>query len=91
MRGGPGAERTAGPGAGGVAAPRELTLQAPALDPRPDPSGRRVAYVSGGALRVANLGPDDEGGTGDRVIAGPSDTPGSNAGVTYGLAEFIAA
>ena len=91
VSGGPGAEKTAGAGAGGVAAPRELTLQAPALDPRPDPSGRRVAYVSGGALRVANLGADDEGGTGDRVIAGPADTPRSNAGVTYGLAEFIAA
>ena len=90
-RGGPGAERTAEPGAGGAAAARELTLQAPALDPRPDPSGRRVAYVSGGALRVANLGANDEGGTGDRVIAGPADRPGSNAGVTYGLAEFIAA
>ena len=91
VRGGPGAERTAGPGAGGVAALRELTLQAPALDPRPDPSGRWVAYVSGGALRVANLGVDDEGGTGDRVVAGPADAPESNAGVTYGLAEFIAA
>ena len=50
-----------------------------------------MAYVSGGALRVANLGADDEGGTGDRVIAGPADAPGSNASVTYGLAEFIAA
>ena len=74
-----------------MAALRELALQAPALDPRPDPSGRRVAYVSRGALRVANLGANDEGDTGDRVIAGPADTPGSNAGVTYGLAEFIAA
>jgi dipeptidyl-peptidase-4 len=34
---------------------------------------------------------DDEGGTGDRVVAGPADAPESNAGVTYGLAEFIAA
>ncbi len=90
LRGGPGAERTAGAGAGRMAAPRELALQAPALDPRPDPSGRRVAYASGGALRVASLGADDEGGTGDRAIAGPADT-GSGAGVTYGLAEFIAA
>ena len=84
-------------GAGGVAGPRELALVTPALDPRPDPAGRRVAYVSEGALRVADLGaggeagPGDEGGTGDRAIAGPGDTPGNNAGVTYGLAEFIAA
>ena len=93
LRGGPGAEGTAaaGAGTGRGAAPRELALRAPALDPRPDPSGRRVAYVGGGALRVANLAADDEGGTGDRVIAGPPDTPGSSAGVTYGLAEFIAA
>src|ERR1700759_1597175 len=38
------------------AAPRELTVQTPALDPRPDPAGARLAYVSGGALRVAALG-----------------------------------
>ena len=84
-------------GAGGVTGPRELALLTPALDPRPDPAGRRVAYVSGGCLRVTDLGaggeagPGDEGGTGDRSIAGPGDTPGNNAGVTYGLAEFIAA
>ncbi len=84
-------------GAGEVAGPRELALVTPALDPRPDLAGRRVAYVSGGALRVADLGaageagPGDEGGTGDRAIAGPADTAGNNAGVTYGLAEFIAA
>ena len=83
--------------AGAVAGPRELALVTPALDPRPDPAGRRVAYVSGGALRVADLGaggeagPGDGGGTGDRSIAGPGDTPGNSAGVTYGLAEFIAA
>ena len=84
-------------GAGGVTGPRELALVTPALDPRPDPAGRRVAYVSGGGLRVTDLGaggeagPGDEGGTRDRSIAGPGDTPGNNAGVTYGLAEFIAA
>src|SRR6201996_5206712 len=30
-----------------AAAPRELTVQTPALDPRPDPTGQRLAYVSG--------------------------------------------
>ena len=69
---------------GGPAAPRELPLQSPALDPRPDPAGQRVAYVSGGGVRVAAL----RGGAGaDRAVAGPEDNPG----VTYGLAEFIAA
>ena len=69
-------------------APRELAVRTPALDPRPDPDGRRVAYVSGGALRIASLDGDAalEGG-GDCVLAGPGDTPG----VTFGLAEFIAA
>ena len=69
---------------GGPAAPRELPLQSPALDPRPDPAGQRVAYVSGGGVRVAAL--RGEAGA-DRAVAGPGDNPG----VTYGLAEFIAA
>jgi dipeptidyl-peptidase-4 len=76
--------------------PRELAVRTPALDPRPDPGGRRVAYVSGGALRVAGLGggPAAAPGTaaaapetGDRVLADPGDAPG----VTFGLAEFVAA
>ena len=74
-------------GAGGVTGPRELALLTPALDPRPDPAARRVAYVSGGALRVASLGAGDEAGAGDWALAGPEDNPA----VTYGLAEFIAA
>ena len=50
------------------------------FDPRPDPTGASVAYVSGGDLRVTNL---DEG---DRLVAGSDDPT-----VTFGLAEFIAA
>ncbi|HWG65419.1 MAG TPA: prolyl oligopeptidase family serine peptidase [Streptosporangiaceae bacterium] len=61
---------------------REVPLHTPVLDPRPDPSGKRVAYVSGGALRVMDLG-----GAADTVLADPGGVPG----VTYGLAEFIAA
>jgi dipeptidyl-peptidase 4 len=67
---------------GGPASPRELPLRSPSLDPRPDPAGQRVAYVSGGGVRVAALSGGD-----DRAVAGPEDGPG----VTYGLAEFIAA
>ena len=92
--GGPAVAAGTGDGAAGTgdgaAAPRELVLQAPALDPRPDPAGQRVAYVSGGALRVASLdgaGIGDKACTGDRAVAGPADTPG----ITFGLAEFIAA
>jgi dipeptidyl-peptidase 4 len=61
---------------------RELGASSPAIDPRPDPTGTRVAYVCGGALRV--IGVD---GSGDIALADPAGTPG----LSYGLAEFIAA
>ena len=41
----------------------EVPVHGPALDPRPDPAGRRVAYVSDGALRVADLPVRFEGRT----------------------------
>jgi dipeptidyl-peptidase-4 len=69
------------------AGPRELTVQTPALDPRPDPAGRRLAYVSGGALRVAPLDPAGPGAGNDHAVAEPADEPN----VFYGLAEHIAA
>ena len=61
---------------------RALPARAPALDPRPDPAGRRVAYVCEGALRVTDLATGD-----DTEIIGPAGEPG----LSYGLAEFIAA
>ncbi|MDN5860860.1 MAG: DPP IV N-terminal domain-containing protein, partial [Pseudonocardia sp.] len=61
--------------------PRLLDSPGGVIDPRPDPSGSRVAYVSGGALRVHDL---ESGST--TVLAEP-DAPG----VTYGLADFAAA
>ncbi|MBN6050454.1 S9 family peptidase [Nonomuraea sp. RK-328] len=71
---------------------RPVAAAEPVLDPRPDPTGRRVAYVSGGALRVVTLpSPEDaagpvrpEGGE-DRAVAVP-DGPE----VTFGLAEHVA-
>jgi dipeptidyl-peptidase-4 len=60
---------------------RELPAAGPVIDPRPDPAGSAVGYVSGGALRV--IAAD---GSGDRALAEP-DGPD----VTYGLAEFVAA
>ncbi|MBO4275398.1 DPP IV N-terminal domain-containing protein, partial [Microbispora triticiradicis] len=60
---------------------RRLPAAGPVIDPRLDPTGTRVAYVTGGALHVLEIAT----GT-DTTLAEPeSDT------VTYGLAEFIAA
>jgi dipeptidyl-peptidase-4 len=60
---------------------RELPVPGPVIDPRPSPDGRHVAYVARGALRVVGAE-----GDGDRALAGPDAE-----GVSYGLAEFIAA
>ena len=59
----------------------ELPVTGPVFDPRPDPTGRRVAYVSDGALRVI-----DVGGGQDRVIAADEDPE-----IFWGMAEFVAA
>ncbi|WP_203930157.1 S9 family peptidase [Virgisporangium ochraceum] len=55
-----------------------LPTQGPVVDPRLDPAGRRIAYVTGGKLYVI-----DAHGR-DSLLAGEE-------GVTWGLAEFIAA
>jgi dipeptidyl-peptidase-4 len=60
---------------------RGLDTATPVVDPRPDPTGTHVAYVSGDALRVVGVD-----GTGDRALAEP-DGPDR----ACGLAEFIAA
>jgi dipeptidyl-peptidase-4 len=59
--------------------PRRVPAQVPALDPRLDPAGTAIGYVHDGAFRVIDL----ESGQ-DRVIA-------AQDGVTFGLAEFVAA
>ncbi len=66
---------------------RDVPVHAPAVDPRPDPAGRRLAYVSGGALRVTGLPGEGRPDEPDRVLADPAGA----SGVTFGLAEFIAA
>ena len=64
---------------GGV---RELSTATPAADPRPDPTGRFVAYVSDGVLRIHEIA------TGaDWALADPEAADG----ISFGLAEFIAA
>ena len=52
------------------------------VDPRPDPTGQRVAYVSDGVLRVLHLSTNE-----DSLLAGEAGNPE----VTWGLADFIAA
>jgi dipeptidyl-peptidase-4 len=54
---------------------REVATAGPVLDPRPDPAGARIAYVTGGALRLAEP---------DTLIAGEDR-------ISWGVAEFIAA
>src|SRR3954452_1927428 len=61
--------------------PRRLGVASPAFDPRPDPTGKRVAYVHGRQLRV--VGAD---GTGDAVVAASDEET-----VSWGRAEFVAA
>jgi len=60
---------------------RPLDVDGPVFDPRPDPLARRLAYVSGATLRIAELN-----GT-SRALAG-DDEPDT---VTWGSADFIAA
>jgi dipeptidyl-peptidase 4 len=66
----------------GEGSSRELEVVGTLFDPRPDPSGLWVAYVSDGALRVRPI--DDSGP--DRVLAG-EDHPD----ISWGMAEFVAA
>ena len=69
------ADLTAGSGA------TELATAGPAFDPRPDPSAKRIAYVTHGALRTIDLAT-----RADRLLASDDDPD-----VTWGVAEFIAA
>jgi dipeptidyl-peptidase-4 len=59
---------------------RRLPAVEPVFDPRLDPTGRRVAYVSGRALHVIDVEGEDH------VLAGEDDPD-----VSWGLAEFVAA
>ena len=63
------------------AAPRAVSTPPGVIDPRPDPAGDRVAYVSGGALWLY----DTATGTSTALAEPESST------VRYGLADFIAA
>ncbi|MGW0502773.1 prolyl oligopeptidase family serine peptidase [Micromonospora sp. NPDC003241] len=64
----------------------EVPAAGPVLDPRPDPSGQRLAYVTDAAegVRRGELRIVDVDGT-DTILAG------EDSGVLWGLAEHIAA
>jgi dipeptidyl-peptidase-4 len=66
----------------GGQAPRAIPARSGAFDPRPDPTGQRVAYACDGGVRVVTLDTDE-----DSLLIGPD---GAEA-VTFGLAEFVAA
>jgi len=77
------ARLTSPAGAASPAAPlRDIGARSPVLDPRPDPSGRWVGYVTMGALHVLELATGE-----DTVLADPAGAPG----LSFGLAEFVAA
>ena len=59
---------------------RELQVDGPVFDPRPDPLATRVAYVSGRTLRIAEL----DGSSWE--LAGEE-----HADISWGSADFIAA
>jgi dipeptidyl-peptidase 4 len=63
-------------------APRAISSRPGAFDPRPDPTGQRVAYACDGGVRVVTLDEDE-----DSLLIGPDGADG----VTFGLAEFVAA
>jgi dipeptidyl-peptidase 4 len=60
---------------------RIVPTAGPVVDPRIDPGGQRVAYVTDGALHLVELADNS-----DRQLAEPE-----NAEVSYGLAEHVAA
>lgn len=64
---------------------RKLTAAGSVVDPRIDPTGRRIAYVAGHALRVKNVD-----GRADQPLAAPDYTDAERE-VVWGQAEFIAA
>lgn len=60
--------------------PRRMETAGPVVDPRLDPTGRRVAYVTDGSLRVVELADGN-----DQLVASDDDPE-----VSWGLAEHVA-
>jgi dipeptidyl-peptidase-4 len=71
---------------------RELEVPGPVVDPRPSPDGRRVAYVSKGALRVVEVGalprtPSGGGAPGEARGSTPTQRPVGGGTADRALAE----
>lgn len=62
--------------------PRVIPTDQPVLDPHLDPSGELVAYVAGGALKLAAA----DGNATERVLLAPEHDQ-----ISYGVAEHVAA
>ena len=62
---------------------RELAVDGPVFDPRPDPTARRLAYVSGTTLRIGELD-----GSSRALVGADGSEPDT---VSWGSADFIAA
>ncbi len=69
----------------------EVATVGPVVDPQPDPAGQRLAYVTDAPAPGAT----GRGGAGQLRVIDPDGTDnllaGEDAGVTWGLAEFVAA
>src|ERR1039457_5399801 len=66
---------------------RRLPARSPVTDPRPDPAGRRIAYLSGGALRVI-----EADGAADCALMAPDDPDDpDDPDVTFGTEDLTAA
>jgi dipeptidyl-peptidase 4 len=73
---------------------RELPASGPVVDPRPDPTGRRVAYAANRGLRLVDLDGDRDRAlvpAEDRGQATGESTREDDGTVAWGVAEFIAA
>jgi dipeptidyl-peptidase 4 len=66
--------------------PHLLPTRTPALDPRLNPPGTRVAYVHNGTLRVLDLTTEQ-----DIAVTPEPGSQSDSENVSYGLAEFVAA